>query len=464
MFEIGWTSLFVAAMVSLAPSASRAPVARDVVMRADGRVEFTLSWPNAWRNDRNHDAAWVILRGEDPKRGPLKLAADGHGAAGFAAPAAIAVSADRLGAFVASGAAHRGDVEWRVSLKLDEAASERVTPWAVGMVLVPGGAFDLGDDDPAAVRFGAFLRVGEGGAVAGPMRVESEAEIRVANAPGALFYEKDKEGYRGDAAGPIPAEFPKGTRAFYVMKHELTQGEYAAFLNALPPEWRAAHSPVGVKGEEVETCSIALEGDRFVARAPERSCNFVTWEDSLALFDWLALRPITELEFEKAARGPKRPVAGDYPWGTATTDGLARKVQKGTRDLTEASVEAERGLTDATRARLGASFYWVMDLSGGIWERVVSAGQPAGRAFRGSHGDGVLDAKGNATNADWPRTAANGEDAPGMGYRGGAEYFAPQPKDNPTNPNSPVAVRTYAGWGGTERYKTYGARAGRTAE
>ena len=64
----------------------------------------------------------------------------------------------------------------------------------------------------------------------------------------------------------------------------------------------------------------------------------------------------------------------------------------------------------------------VTEGSGGIWERVVSAGQPQGRAVRGTHGDGVLDAKGMATNADWPRTS--GEEAPGMGFRGGAEYFA----------------------------------------
>ena len=70
----------------------------------------------------------------------------------------------------------------------------------------------------------------------------------------------------------------------------------------------------------------------------------------------------------------------------------------------------------------------------------------------------------SATNGDWPRTDAKGEEAPGVGFRGGAEYFAPQPKDNPTNPRSPTAVRTYAGWGGAGRYKTYSARGGRTAD
>src|SRR5687768_16936483 len=161
---------------------------------------------------------------------------------------------------------------------------------------------------------------------------------------------------------------------------------------------------------------------------------------------------MTELEFEQAARGPRRPVAGDYPWGTASLAGLARVVQR-SRDLASASVADERTLDDTTKGRLGASFWWVMDLSGSLWERVVSAGHPAGRAFAGSHGDGVLSADGDATNADWPRTT--GDEAPGVRYRGGAEYWTkPDPK-NPTNPNSPVAVRTYAGWGGADRTPTY---------
>lgn len=446
------------ALSSAAPS-SRAPLARDAIVRRSGaetRVEFTVSWANAWRNERNHDAAWIVLRSPDARRGPLRLAAAGHAATG-AVPAEIVPSEDRLGAFVAPAKPHRGAVEWRVSLVVAEDAPEPVTPWAVGMVLVPGGPFELGDDDPVAVRFGAFHRAG-----GGPLRVESEAEIRVGSEPGSLSYQRDKEGYRGDGGGPIPEAWPKGTRPFYVMKHELVQGEYAAFIGALPPEWRARRAPLSLKGEETGTCSIRLEGDRCVALAPERPCNFVSWDDTCALYDWLALRPITEFEFEKAARGPRRPVPHDYPWGTASAAGLARQVRQ-SRDLSEASVEAEAALTDETRPRLGASHYWVMDLAGSVWERVVSAGHPAGRAFRGTHGDGVLSAEGLATNEDWPKTAADGGEAPGLGFRGGAEYFAPQPKDNPTNPHSPVALRTYAGWGGAERYKTYSARAGRSA-
>lgn len=451
-------------LAAVASAQQHAPGVTDLAVRSAGgktRVEFGIAWPNGWRNERNHDAAWIVLRGDDPRRGPLRIAGDGHTSKGRVR-GAIEVAEDRLGVFLLPAEDHRGDVEWQVSLVLDEPAPEKVSAWSVGMVFVAGGAFQLGDDDAAALRFGAFHAVDADGKVAGPLTIDDESELEVGKRAGALWYERDRSGYQGDQGGPIPGSWPKGTRPFYVMKRELTQGEYAAFLNALPPAWQELRAPLRLAGEELETCSITREGGRFIAKAPDRPCNFVSWNDTCALFDWLALRPITEFEFEKAARGPRRPVAGDYPWGTASDEALRRRVQR-SRDLSLASVADEADLTDEDRARLGASYYWVMDLAGSVWERTVSAGHAAGRAFRGSHGDGVLSETGTATNEDWPRTEADGELAPGTGFRGGAEYFAPQPKDNPTNPHSPVAVRTYAGWGGAERYKTYSSRAGRTA-
>lgn len=441
------------------PGQARTPTVSDVEV-AGRNVSLTVSWPNAWRNARNHDAAWLILRGPDATRGPLRLAADGHEQIGDAEPpVALQVSEDRLGVFVAPAAALRGDVSWRITLRLVEPAPETVTGWAVGMVYVPGGGFELGDDHPDCLRFGAFHgRDASGAPTVYP--VPDEREIGVSDAAGALWYSTDPNGYRGDAGGPIPAAWPKGTRAFYVMKHELLQGTYAAFLTALPRAWQERRAPLELSGEGTATCSIRREGERFVAAHPDRPCNFVSWDDTSALYDWLALRPMTEFEFEKAARGPERPVPRDYPWGSSDDSMLARRVAE-TRDLTNASVADEATLTDDTRAKHGASHYWVMDLSGSLWERVVSAGHPAGRGFTGSHGDGVLAADGRATNADWPATV--GDEAPGVGYRGGAEYFAPQRAGDPTNPHSPVAVRTYAGWGGADRYKTYSARGCRTA-
>ncbi|RLB68274.1 MAG: hypothetical protein DRH04_06960, partial [Deltaproteobacteria bacterium] len=68
----------------------------------------------------------------------------------------------------------------------------------------------------------------------------------------------------------------------------------------------------------------------------------------------------------------------------------------------------------------------VMELSGNLWERCVTIGNVSGRAFLGTHGDGILEAasgyEGNATNADWPGYV-NGQGvsgAGGSGFRGGS--------------------------------------------
>lgn len=36
----------------------------------------------------------------------------------------------------------------------------------------------------------------------------------------------------------------------------------------------------------------------------------------LAFADWAGLRPMPELEYAKAARGPQAPIGTEYPWNT----------------------------------------------------------------------------------------------------------------------------------------------------
>lgn len=285
------------------------------------RVELEISWSNAWRNSRNHDAVWLTLRPlAEPWRGILALADDGHSAHG-PLPAEMTLSEDRLGIFVAPGVETRGDVQWNLTLHLARPAADQVRPWALEMVYIPPGTFELGDSDPALLADSAFYQVDSEGRPGGPYRVESEAEIPIGERVGELFYQPGPQPlYRGDRRGPLPESFPKGTQAFYVMKYELRQGEYARFLNALPENWLERRDNHQETGEESETVSIRREEGRFIAGAPLRPCNSVSWADTAAFADWMALRPMTEFEFEKAARGPRRPTPADYPWGTSSRD------------------------------------------------------------------------------------------------------------------------------------------------
>ena len=93
--------------------------------------------------------------------------------------------------------------------------------------------------------------------------------------------------------------------------------------------------------------------------------NQVSFTDGLAYSDWAALRPITELEYEKAARGPSEPIPAEFVWGTDNYDLLERYVNENA-ELVLTNELNESQLNDGNRATFGASYYWVMDLSGSV--------------------------------------------------------------------------------------------------
>lgn len=428
-----------------------------------------LTWKNAWRNARNYDAAWLFVKLRVEPNGLWNHARLRAVVADSATPSlTCSVSADRIGAFCAPAAPYRGIASARVRVELDmTGVPERVRTSAqlegkvfgIEMVYIPEGPFSIGDPDVKSTEYAAFYKSDAKGGHAGTLRLTSEAELRVAPEAGALYYKTRYAQYEGDRTGPIPAEFPKGTRAFYVMKYELLQGQYAEFLNSIEMHFAYSRAIHGGPGYSELRGSIRLERFTYVAERPNRPANWVSWDDGTAFADWAGLRPMTELEFTKAARGPVDPVAADYPWGTNSKARLRRRMQPDD-ELAQTGDADESRLTDSTRDVLGASYYWVMDLAGSVWEKVVTIGHPKGRAFRGSHGDGELSPYGIATNADWP---AGDHEAGGYGYRGGGYYQRGMP-DGDFNPYSPVEWRRYGSWGGAPRSIAYGFRAARTAD
>jgi beta-lactamase class A/formylglycine-generating enzyme required for sulfatase activity len=425
----------------------------------DGRVTVavTVQWKNAWRTARNYDAVWLFLKTGTPAR-HVRIAPSAHSVAGQPA-AEIIVAEGGIGAFVVPAADHRGSVRWDVHLLLDARDIEtNVRAFAVEMVYIPAGAFTLGDPDPAALAYSSVFRSDAHGEPDGLFRVTSEDAVDVAPRAGALFYRTLHPQYEGDRLGPIPAAFPKGVASFYVMKYEITQGQYADFLNTLSGQATAFRAIHGGRGYSSSRGTIRLDGDKYVAGSPARPANWISWNDGLAFADWAGLRPMTELEFTKAARGTGAPIAHEFPWGTPNSDRLQRVIGPDD-DLVTTGAADESLLSDATRDVLAASFYWVMDLAGSVWERVITFGHPDGRAFRGTHGDGILDAYGNATNQDWP---LGDDDRGGYGYRGGG-YYERGMRPREFNPYSPIEWRRYGSWGGGPRSIAYGFRAARTA-
>lgn len=440
-------------------------------------VKFTLTWNNAWNNSRNYDAAWVFIKYQSPQYRVVgyrhaKVLANKHEmlinhVAGSPSPT-IEVPSDRNGLYIYPGAAYRGNVSWTIQVSLDTAIlsdrnffpNERlISVHAVEMVHVPSGAFTLGDPDTAAYRNYSLFASDGNGRPGGLYKINTEKEeIPVGTSQGNLYYNVEIPIYHGDRRGPIPADFPKGVQAFYIMKYELQQGQYAEFLNCISSSASDARANFGGKLYYENRGSIRFENGRYVAGSPQRPCNYISWDDACAYADWAALRPMTELEFEKACRGTRAPIAHEYPWNTATKKNLQRVVDSN-NELIWLNNLKESALNDNNRDQFGASFYWVMDLAGSLWERCVTIGDSTGRAYKGSHGDGMLAPYGFASNPDWPKGST---ETAGFGFKGGG-YYEHNMQYGAFNPHGPIGYRNFGAWPGGARAVAYSSRFVRTA-
>ena len=444
-------------------------VNRTDVLATPLSVICDISWENSWHHDKNHDAVWIFIKFSGPWNSHAKLMQSGHrvlqNRSGDVSTPSIEVSKDGLGFFIYPKNHYRGKVDYKLQILLDTAGIKingnrlkGLSVHGIEMVYIPEGPFTIGSPDEAAISRAAFYKSDEAGKPNGLLKIQSEKAIPVGARHNALYYWSKNPLYNGDQLGPIPASFPKGYEAFYLMKYELTQGQYAAFLNQIPTGWTYQLSPIGGKDYYKKRGGIHLIEGKYVADNPHRPMNFISFTDGLAYTDWAALRPITELEYEKAARGPSEPIPAEFVWGTNTYEELERYVGADAEiSLTNGYQESD--LQDDTRAILGASYYWVMDLSGSLWEKVITVGNPIGRSFSGSHGDGKL-AFGAATNEDWPKSD---DEVGGFGYRGGG-YYEIGTAYSDFNPHSPIGYRFYGAWSGGPRSIAYGYRAGRSKD
>jgi formylglycine-generating enzyme required for sulfatase activity len=140
---------------------------------------------------------------------------------------------------------------------------------------------------------------------------------------------------------------------------------------------------------------------------------------------------MTELEFEKACRGPLTPVANEYAWGSTSMAGASNFTNGGAINETTNTVGANAvfgniinlqspirvgvfATGSSTREQAGSGYYGMMELSGNIWECCVTAGNVTGRTFTGIQGNGQLDATGVSDAPNWPPASAIG-----AGFRGG---------------------------------------------
>ncbi|MCM1030864.1 MAG: glycine-rich protein [Oscillibacter sp.] len=388
-------------------------------------IEVTLRWDNSWRDDFNWDAAWVFFkykkRGlENPwqhaylsSSGHLLNASAGNEGGGYAYM--VGANAGKVnGLYIIRNGISEGNVSVRLQAKwplngtgltsadFGNALNEiYVAVHAIEMVYVPYGAYYLGD----ASSYKSFA-VGDTAAVV----IDSESALTLS-------------AKNGMPNVSLAASYPKGYAGFYVMKYETSQEQYVEFLNSLTldqqkarvannnfstmkrgdyvfgdiaqpscrngivfVEQRTSTAPV-VFGNNLNPANDLFSTDDGQTLA----CNYMSIEDMIAYCSWSGLRPMSELEYEKACRRfyPQVPDKGEYAWNTNNgvnrLNGLGdlnfrgdereqalsylKNVNSGTSNSINGPVRCGLFATSATNQTQAGTTYWaVMEMSGNLKE------------------------------------------------------------------------------------------------
>jgi len=370
-------------------------------------IKFDVSWKNSWRtstNEANYDGAWIFV-----KYRKLNTTLWQHctlNPAGFTAPSgsSIKVTADGKGLWIYRSSNGIGDVNftngrvvWNYGNDgvLDTDSCE-IQVYALEMVYVPQGAFYLGSGGTESYAF-------KDGSSSNPYRVLSEAAINYGTNAGNLYSSF------GGASYVIPASYPKGFDAFWCMKYECSQQQYVDFLNNLDLARASVNGIAYFTGTH----------PALIAAYPERAMGGIGTAQYLAFADWAGLRPMTEMEYEKACRGANIfPLPNEYAWGSTTgvpasavnDDGTSAESYNATANVNTnflgrmtRSGGFATALTASNRELSGATYYGIMEMSGNGMERVVRLANNAPvLAFSASvHGDGNIAASGAANVQNW---------------------------------------------------------------
>ena len=466
-------------------------IVQDNVDTDNHRISLDLQWDDSWRKDSeepgNYDGVWVFIKFRDCldkasgtpgdySHSWISTLAGDHtisAATVDGTPVTMEVEVgltnisgtDRgMGLFIYQPAGDRVGSVLIDSLSIlwksgDHSPAENTTTnsydihvVAIEMVNVPTGSYYLGDG-----RSNYYFRNPTDGDK--PILVNSNA-MDFEAASGGLY---DLTPNAGGSAN-ISNNFPNGYDSYWAMKYEISQEQYMQFLNTLSRsnqnnrigtnitpatsnvsnvyvmannasrQYRNAivcEPLIPVGGEPIEF-KMDYNGNRVYNEADDGAsiaCNWLSTFDVTAYLDWAALRPLTEFEFEKMARGPH---IGSYgysfqkAWGLETITEVTGITNPGTG--TEAPTNSGEGICNynnnasvggpmrcgfaanastADRYSCGASYYGIFELNGnvregymGIWHNTTNDDN-----FGGESGDGVLSATGDANQATWPQGA-----------------------------------------------------------
>lgn len=324
-------------------------------------IKFDLSQNNAfgdltWDGQAFSDYIWITVKyGTDA----FDLPTFGYKHAILALGGTITPLSDNLGAFIKSSTATTNmTVVWNYGANgvLDN-ASIKIKVLALEVVKIPTGKFTYGGSNASSNNYAGGVRTDVTSATSLP-------------------------------SGAV-ANWPNGYDSFYVAKYEVSQGQYADFLNMLSnADASSFFSGQSTDGHSITYTAGNTYGSRYSASAPNRGNNYMSTADSWSYSSWLAMRPITEMEFEKAGRGTNigSVNTNTFPWGNSSPTGSGTYTYNdGSGDATYKKYFANyssgrpqdvghylRGDVIRTNSQTGASPYGVTDLAGNNWEWVIN--------------------------------------------------------------------------------------------
>lgn len=475
------------------------------------QVRFNVTWNNSWKDNVNWDAVWIFCKYRVGTNawGHATLSSTGF-QTGSGTPINIIVTCDQRGAFISrrdmgSGTLSTTQIELRWNYGANGVLNSDVPDlnvYGIEMVYVPGGPFTIGDGNGLnSSSSNALFAVTQHL----PYTIDNLMSPNIgaaANLTNASSTPADRIRIDGDGGLDInlddivdSASFPTGFRAFYLQKYEMTQGQYTDFLNTLTYTQQTNHvnNATNVVGQSCVDATVGVNPSRntiivqtagtnstvprvYATSRPDRGITHLNFGDMLAYLDWAALRPITELEFEKACRGPLPAVLGDYAWGSTTVNSNSSPTLSGTENGTEvvttptgvnmwsSSNTVSQGdagsgplrvgiqaTSSSSKYSAGASFYGLINMNDMGNEVVVTIGNVAGRSYRGTNGDGLLNTNGYADVAHWPgasgsNTVTNAMTLTNTGSTGAAGLFLKSSTGSistrSTTPYSSVPTRT----------------------
>ena len=162
----------------------------------------------------------------------------------------------------------------------------------------------------------------------------------------------------GDDSGEFDYEKPAHTvyvDAFYMDKYEVTNEQYAEFLNTKGKHTDTDKTWLGIEhGIEFSRVELVNGVYRVKAGYENHPVGYVSWYGAMAYAEWAGKRLPTEAEWEKAARGGL--VGKKYSNGNTIT-------------LQDANYDYWNGVQDSTPVgSYPANGYGLYDMTGNMWE------------------------------------------------------------------------------------------------